>query len=356
MTKKNEIQVHTENNLPVEFSALKENKSLVELAKVMPEHTKMLEVIKKNLPEIQRSTSLFGKTQSQFMDNMMTVSGNTPIRNLRQILAQMTQTRGAIKEANFNLKEKEIKARIKRKKAEKETDPDKKELLEKKALKLEEGVEDTKIYLSGAIRQLANYVEQYNSIIETHKLHNFNEEDFEKEEERYHIMKAFEQALCAARSHNGVIDEGNHIYLSQIGINGAHAQFEITQFLKVEQEMLNGHPGDPAKGIPPRAPMAPTHEMYVVFLNNMANHFAGSAEAYAKRKGMKLRTESNMVQEGDTRLSGPKIPAKVLARLKKLFALAKSPNENEASRASEKMVKLLNKHGLTIDEVQRYLS
>lgn len=49
MSKNNELQLHTENNLPVEFSAMKENKSLVELAKVMPEHTKMLEVIKKNI-------------------------------------------------------------------------------------------------------------------------------------------------------------------------------------------------------------------------------------------------------------------------------------------------------------------
>lgn len=342
MKNNNELQVRIEKNLPVEFSAMKENKSVNELIAIMPEHNKMLQVIKDSLPEIQRSTSLFGKTQSQFMDNMMTVSGNTPIRNLRQILAQMVQTREAIKEANFKLKKKEIEAEIKHEEAELEVNPKKKRLLTTEAEELESGAESTKIYLSGAVRQLANYTSQYNSIMENHNLQNFNEEDFEKEEEKYHIMRAFEQALCAARAHGGLVDEGNHIYFSQIGINGAHAQFRITEFLKAEKDLLD-------------AGKAPTHKAYIDFLERMAGEFAGSAEKYAERKGMKTRTDMAMIQEGDTRMSDPNIPAKVMSRLKKLAALSKSSNENEAKRASEKLAKFLEKHGLTMDQVKKYL-
>lgn len=355
--KDNKLQIRPEPNLPSEFNALKENKSMNEILVIMPEHKQMLEVIKSSLPEVQRATAAVGgKTQSQFMDNMMTVSNNTPGRNLRQILAQMVQTRQAIKEANYNLQKKELEAAVKREEAEASASPAKKALLIKEAEQLEEASEDTKIYLSGAVRTLANYTVQYNNIMTKFPhMKDWAEADFEKDEERHHIMKAFEQALCAARSHGGVIDEGNHIYLAQIGINGGHAQFEITQFLSVERQMLEGHPGDPAKGIAPRAPIAPTHEMYIAFLNNMADHFLGSAEAYAASKGMKTSTDLAMIQEGDTRLSDPRISAKVLTRLKKLSALSKSPNENEAKRASEKLAKFLEKNGLTMDQVKKHL-
>lgn len=344
MKSSNELQVRSEKNLPIEFSTIKENKSINELIAIMPEHSKMLETIKDSLPEVQRATSAVGgKSQSQFMDNMMTVSHNTPIRNLRQILAQMVGTRDAIKENNFKLKKKEIEAKIKRQEVDKEPNELKKELLSVEAMELEAAAETAKIYLSGAIRTLANYTAQYNLILEKNNLQNFNEEDFEKEEEKYHIMKAFEQALCAARARQGLIDEGNHIYLSQIGVNGAHAQFRITEFLREENKLL-------ADG------KAPTHKAYIDFLERMATEFAGSADRYAERKGMKTSTDSAMIQEGDTRLSDPNIPTKVMTRIKKLFALSKSPNENEAKRASEKLAKFLEKHGLTMDRIQKYLS
>lgn len=358
MKDEKKLQLRQEPNLPSEFNALKENKSMNEIIAIMPEHTQMLEVIKASLPEIQRATAAVGgKTQSQFMDNMMTVSNNTPGRNLRQILAQMVQTRQAIKEANYTLEKKQLEAEVKKEEAEASPSPAKRKLLLKEAEQLEEALEDTKIYLSGAVRTLANYTVQYDNIMKKFpEMRDWSEEDFEKDEERHHIMKAFEQALCAARAHGGVIDEGNHIYLAQIGINGAHAQFEITQFLNTEAQMLAGHPGDPAKGIPRRDPIAPPHTMYIAFLNDMARHFSGSAEAYAESKGMKTRTDLAMIQEGDTRLSDPRIPAKVLTRLKKLSALSKSSNENEAKRASEQLAKLLKKNGLTMEQVQKHLS
>jgi hypothetical protein len=104
------------------------------------------------------------------------------------------------------------------------------------------------------------------------------EEDFEREEERYHIGKAFEQALTAARSRGGLIDEGNHIYLHQIGINGMMAQAEVSAYLMQETKMIeNGK--------------APTHEMTIKWLNDLMDKYQGSAEKYAKHKGMSLLSE-----------------------------------------------------------------
>lgn len=285
-----------------EINALQVSNSFDKLVEIMPEHKEMLEVVKQALPEVQRSTSLFYKTQSQFMDNMMTVSHMTPLRNLRQILAQMNSTREAIKEAHFKLKKKEVELKQKQREynglfaegsdgmmLNDKNDDLKADLLEIEMAEIVSNADSTRGYISGAIRTLANYTQQYNLIMAKHGLENWNEADFEKEEERYHIMKAFEQALCAARSRNGMIDEGNMIYLTQIGINGATAQFYMLNYLQNEQNLL-------------KEGKAPTHKAYRDFLEEMANIFAGSAKEFAETKGMTTVSNVALIQQGDSRL------------------------------------------------------
>lgn len=274
----------------IQKNELSKSEVIESLISYSPEHKEMLEVIKKSNPEIQRATSLFNKRQSQFMDNMLTVSHPTPLRNLRQILSEMSRTREAIKEQHFEIKKKEIQIKIKERDLNEEKDDLKKELLEVEIFELYSQIENSKGYLSGAIRKLTNYTEQYNSILESKGVENFNEIDFEKDEERYHIMKAFEQALNAARSRNGTVDEGNMIYFTQIGINGGSAQREIFNYLAEEGKLIaNGE--------------EPSHNMTLSFLNKMADKYSGTSKDYANYKGMTGKiTDIAALKKGDTRL------------------------------------------------------
>jgi phosphopantetheinyl transferase (holo-ACP synthase) len=256
----------------------------------MPEHNEMLSIIEERLPEIQRVTSLFGKTQSQFMDNMLTVSHLTPLRNLRQILAEMNKTREAVKELHIKTLKQKNQLKIKERELAVEQDELKKELLQIEAFEIMTQLDSCTVALSGAIRKLTNYTTQYDSICEKHGIKDFTEEDFEKEEEKYHIMKAFDQAITAARSRNGIVDEGNMIYFSQIGINGAAAQTYIFQFLNEEASLIKQN-------------KEPSHSMLLKFLENMANHFSGSAAQLAEYKGIKnLINKNALLKAGDTRL------------------------------------------------------
>lgn len=276
--------------------ALKQNNELISneaidsLVSYAPEHREMITTIKESLPEIQRATSLFYKSQSQFMDTMLTVSHPTPLRNLRQILSEMNRTKTALKENHFKVKRKEIKIKLLEEKLKKESNKHKKDLIELNIMEYYSQIEDIKGYMSGALRKLTNYTEQYNSILSTMGVENFNEIDFEKEEERYHIMKAFEQALNASRSRNGLIDEGNMIYFTQIGINGGAAQKDIYTYLAEEGKLLaNGE--------------EPSHKMTLNFLNKMADKYSGVSKSYAKYKGMTGEiTEKAALKKGDTRL------------------------------------------------------
>jgi hypothetical protein len=131
----------------------------------------------------------------------------------------------------------------------------------------------------GAVRRLANALDQYQSILTALGKDHLTELDYEKDQARYHIMTAFNQALTAARARGGLIDEGNHIYLFQLGINGALAQAEVTALLEAEQEALNNG-------------MTPSHEGIVKWLNLVADKFEKAPEQYAAQRNMQTLNPS----------------------------------------------------------------
>jgi len=253
---------------------LEKRKDTIELSN---KYETMLEMIQNNYPIIEKATKNFNKTQSQFMDSMLTVNHPTPLRNARQILAEITKSKMALDEAYFNIQKKKLEIRRKKNKLETESIPDvfDKELLFIEIDEIASQIRTTTGYIEGAIRKVSAYIKQYHNILKSFGKEEFTEEDFEKDEERYHIMKMFEQALCAARSHGGVIDEGNQIYAHQIGINGTMAQVEITSYLVEERKFI-------------AAGKELTHEMTIHWLKNMADKYKGSAIYYARKKGMVL--------------------------------------------------------------------
>ena len=107
------------------------------------------------------------------------------------------------------------------------------------------------------------------------------EEDYEKEEARYHIMTCMKQALNAARSRNGMIDEGNLIYLFDLGINAAQAQAEVFAYLNMENQLIsNGN--------------APTHEMTMRWLEACADKWQQDPATFAARRGFSVFDRSSL--------------------------------------------------------------
>ena len=268
----NEIDTVTEYNNNILTDIAKNNVALKK------QYNKMVSTIQESLPQIESTIQNFGKTQSQFMDSFLTVSHPTPIRNIRQIMAEINKSMEALKESYYKNKKKEVEIKIKQRELEQETDDLKQEMLNIEIEEMSVQLETGKKYVAGAIRKITNYTEQYKSILKELGVDNINEVDFEKEEEEYHIKKAFEQGLNAARAHRGTIDEGNQIYLSQIGINGTLAQQLVTKYLNEEATRIaNGE--------------EVTAENQWQFLEEMYQRFKGSASKYAKKKGMLLTTD-----------------------------------------------------------------
>jgi len=250
---------------------------------VKKEYKAMLDNIHATLPAIKQSSSNFYKSHSQFMGVMLDVTAITPIRSVKHTLAEIDKTRMALEEAHLKMRKKDIELREKEHKLKTDLDMTsfEKELLETEILEIQVNMNNIQNSITGAIRKMNFFTNQYKSILKKLGKEDISEEEYEKEESNYHVMTCMKQALNAARARGGVIDEGNLIYLFDMGINSAQAQAEIYSYLKMENDMM-------AQG------KAPTHEMTMQWLEACAAKFSKDAEAFAERRGFKLYDEESL--------------------------------------------------------------
>ena len=250
---------------------------------VKKEYKNMLANIRNTLPAIKQTSSNFYKSHSQFMGVMLDVTAITPIRSVKHTLAEIDKTRMALEEAHLKMMKKDIELRQKERELNDENYKDdlEKELLETEILEIKVNMNNIQNSITGAIRKMSFFTNQYKSILKKIGKNDITEEEYEKEEARYHVMTCLKQALNAARARGGVIDEGNLIYLFDMGINSAQAQAEIYAYLEMENKLM-------------KEGKAPTHEMTMVWLEACADKFQNDSVKFAERRGFKLYDEESL--------------------------------------------------------------
>lgn len=254
------------------------------LAVKKPEYNLMLKNIDTKMPAVVRDTSNFHKSHSQFMQVTLDVTAITPIRSIKHTLAEIDRTRSALQEAYINMRKKQVELKRKQNELENPKEPldeFQKELLEIEILELQGHMEGTQNHVNGAIRKMNFMVNQHAQLLEKVGKNEITEEDYEREESRYHIMTCMKQALNAARSRNGMIDEGNLIYLFDLGINAAQAQAEVFAYLHMENQFIS-------EG------KAPTHEMTMRWLEACADKWEKDPETFAARRGFSVFDKSSL--------------------------------------------------------------
>ena len=254
-----------------------------ELTQLPKEYSPMLQNIQENLPAIRATSENFYKSHSQYMNATVDITDLTPLHSIRHILARIERKKAALAEAQIKRRKDDIELRRKQNQLEETTDEFDRELLEIEIIELMNGLTSGENYIKGAIREMSYLMTQYNSVLEKTGKEHLTEEDFEDDEKRYHVMTALKQALNAARPRGGLIDEGNSIYLFDIGVNVAHAQAEIFNYLKQEQEMIeNG--------------LAPSHEMTMEWLERCADKFKDCGTRFAESRGLIPLDQKSLAQ------------------------------------------------------------
>ena len=251
------------------------------LSEVKPEYKTMLKNIDKNMPMVQQACSNFHKSHSQFMGVTLDVTAITPIRSIKHTLAEVDKTKNALQEAQIRMQKKSVELKMKQRELLECQDDLQREMLEIEILELQTHSVNSQNYVQGAIRKLNFFINQYNSLLKHLGVDEITEEMYEREETRYHIMTAMKQALTSARPRGGVIDEGNMIYIFDLGISGAQAQAEVFAYLQTENELMkNGK--------------APTHEMTMRWLEKCADKWEKDPEIFANRRGFTLLDKQSL--------------------------------------------------------------
>lgn len=237
-----------------------------------PEYNIMLQNINSKMPAVMRDTSNFHKSHSQFMQVTLDITAITPIRSIKHTLAEIDRTRMALQEAYINLRKKQVEIKRKEHQLTETADPFDQELLEIEIMELQSHMENAQNAVNGALRKVNFLVNQHENLLAKIGRTEITEEDYEREEARYHIMTCMKQALNAARARGGVIDEGNLIYLFDLGISAAQAQAEVFAYLEMEKKILE-------------AGRAPTHDMTVKWLEACADKWQQDPVNFAANRG-----------------------------------------------------------------------
>jgi len=250
---------------------------------INPEYKDMIKNIEGVMPNVYKNSSNFYKSDSQMKEVTLNISDITPFTRLKHILARIERTKEALRFNYFSSKKKQNEIALKKEAIASASNLEK-ELLEIQIEELESDMQVTDNYLKGAIRQLNFLMTQYQVTMESMGKEFISEEEYEESEAKNHIAIALKQALCAARSRNGVIDEGNHIYLFELGINGTTIQAEMYKFFAMENEMLS-------------LGEEPTHEMQMAWIEKMMDKYQNNPVKVIEARKLQKLDPTSLVRE-----------------------------------------------------------
>ena len=191
-----------------------------------------VEKVNRYLPELEEKTRAFDRKNSQSTLAMMTLTmmtGQSPYRMMRQIMAEVEKRKGALAEAQVNhakfLKE------IERLQAEE--DP----LLQAKYRHKCVNLTMMEQKINGSFKDIATLIDAYNNIKEANGIEDWDEEAFEKEEKKHHVRRAFE-LMYRNLFNSGRASEAAIEYCQQYGVHPQVCMAEVSGYLKYTADRI----------------------------------------------------------------------------------------------------------------------
>ena len=200
------------------------------LATITPEK---MQKITERMVEIERANNSLGRRNTQTTNQLMTLTmlTDSPYRRLRQILAQIENKTGALRENFFSHQ----KLKLEIKEWEEENTP----LSRIKIAEARAGMASGKKYIEGALKEIGIFQDAYEEIRKNNNIpEDWDEEDAENDEIKHHIRQAFRQ------SHRdmvltGSITQGNAEYLEQYGIHLQTARRVIKIYIDDSEKLMD---------------------------------------------------------------------------------------------------------------------
>ena len=198
--------------------------------------TEQWEIARKNMAEISPLHNIWDRSNSNWsLEHLtLTMGGQTVMRRLRQVSAEIEHRALAMSEAKFNLLRKQAElAEWKRILTEKTLTPFKRAMLEINIAQHEEQMDVILRKFNGAMKDVAALKRCYDELT-TQRGGVPSAEDVEAEAHFDALVRALLQSLRDIRQ-SGVILSKNQEYLEQCGVNPSRVFAELEQFIALER-------------------------------------------------------------------------------------------------------------------------
>ena len=181
------------------------------------------------LPEISAKTDPISRSNTQTTITMMTLTmmnGQSPLRQVRQILAEIDRKKAALAEAQVSY----AKLKCQEVVGDGEIADAERRLNGYRLHSLQVSVEN-------AIKDIATLISAYDALVATHDIENWTEEDMERAEAKHHVRRGFE-LLYRNLLECGRARESSIEYLQQFGVHAQVALAEVSGYIMSIEEII----------------------------------------------------------------------------------------------------------------------
>ena len=195
-------------------------------------------IVNEYLPELDEKTKFFDRNNSQSTLAMMSLTmlnGHSPMRMMRQVLAETEKRKMALAEAQVS----HAKAlrNIEKLQDKLFNDPDN-NVLSAKLRAAFVGIEMMESKINGSFKDIATLINAYNNLKEAHGVEDWSEEEFEESEKRHHVRRGFElmyrNLMDGGRASTATIE-----YMQQYGVHPQVGFTEVQGYIKTVNDMIN---------------------------------------------------------------------------------------------------------------------
>jgi len=194
--------------------------------------------VDKALANVGELETIWNHSHTQWTWKHINFSYHSPMKNMRQISAEISGKKGALNTAKW----KQVKNEVKIRKIQDQLDKGnqdgsldywKEVELKIKLAELQEGMVEGARYIEGAMKDVLAMNEMYEQL--KLKVNSFSEYDMELEESKSHLKRSLVQCIRDVRQ-GGSITKGEQEYMEQIGVNPMKVQKAIRIYVASEEE------------------------------------------------------------------------------------------------------------------------
>jgi hypothetical protein len=184
------------------------------------------------LQEMKPLRAIWNRSHSQWTWRHLNLNFVHPLKNMRQISAEITAKGDALNSAKWSHRKGQINEQEKRE-ALKNKDLNKWDRLkiELELAETEESIENGLLMIEGCVKDILSLHELYNTLKE--EVGDFDENDIEEEESKAHLQRSLLQCLRDVRE-RGSITAGQQEYLENIGANPSKTQVVLRAYVEKE--------------------------------------------------------------------------------------------------------------------------